>query len=57
MKHYFVRICVQNDEGKLESLSSEAKGFIWPEEIGSVVVALDWNPGRYCGHGLHGRRP
>ncbi len=55
--HYFVRTCFRNKTGQLVSPSPEARGFIWPEEVGSVVVAPDWNPSVECGHGLHGLRP
>lgn len=56
-KHYFVRTCYRNDEGQLISPSSLAKKFIWPEEVGSVVTAPDWDPDETCGGGLHGLRP
>lgn len=39
------------------SPSRQAKGFIWPEEIGSVVTARDWKIEGRCGGGLHGLRP
>ncbi len=56
-KHYFVRTCVRNVAGQLESPSRHAYGFVWPEEVGSVVVAPDWDPSETCGGGLHGLRP
>lgn len=56
-KHYFVRSCRRNPDGKLESLHSDAKGFVWPEEVGSVVTCPDWDPHERCGGGLHGLRP
>ncbi len=56
-KHYFVRTCIRNDVGQLVSPSLYAKGFIWPEEVGSVVTCPDWDPDPFSGHGLHGLRP
>ena len=29
-------------------------GFVWPSEVGAVVVAPDWEPTEECGNGLHG---
>ena len=29
-------------------------GFVWPSEVGDVVVAPDWEPTEECGNGLHG---
>ena len=29
-------------------------GFVWPSEVGAVVVAPDWKPTEECGNGLHG---
>ena len=28
--------------------------FVWPSEVGAVVVAPDWEPTEECGNGLHG---
>ncbi len=56
-KSYFVRTCRRTSEGKLISPSRQARGFVWPEEIGSVVSCPDWEPDGLCGHGLHGLRP
>lgn len=56
-KSYFVRTCIRNEAGQLVAPSSHAKRFIWPEEVGSVVVAPDWDPNSVCGGGLHGLRP
>lgn len=56
-KSYFVRSCYRNEAGQLVSPSPEANGFIWPEEVGSVVYCPDWDSARRCGGGLHGLRP
>lgn len=56
-KSYFVRTCVRNVAGQLVSPSRQARGFVWPEEIGSVVTCPDWDPDGRCGGGLHGLRP
>lgn len=57
-KSYLIRTCVRNPEGQLVPLGFKGpRGFIWPEEVGSIVVAPDWNPDPHCGHGLHGLRP
>ncbi len=56
-KSYLIRTCIRNAEGQLVSPHPKAKGFIWPEEIGSIVVAPDWDPTETCGGGLHGLRP
>lgn len=56
-KSYFVRTCFRNPEGLLESHGAEAKGFIWPEEIGAVVTCPDWDPTPTEEHGLWGIRP
>lgn len=56
-KSYFVRTCYRTPEGQLVSPHPKAKGFIWPERVGSVVVAPDWDPTETCGGGLHGLRP
>ncbi len=56
-KSYFIRTCYRNEQGQLVSPSSEANGFIWPEEVGAVVYCPDWDSARRCGGGLHGLRP
>ena len=47
-------LCLRTCKLDGTSLSSDAKGFVWPLSVGEVVTAPDWDPSPQCGHGLHG---
>ncbi len=52
---YMVRTC-RDVGGVLRSPANEAKGFVWPQEIGAVVEAPDWSDRTKRG-GVHGLIP
>lgn len=55
MTSYMARTCVRHEDGTLRSPMNQ--NFIWPNQVGAIVTAPDWNPEPTCGGGLHGLRP
>lgn len=55
MTSYMARTCVRHEDGTLRSPMNQ--DFIWPNQVGTIVTAPDWNPEPVCGGGLHGLRP